>query len=453
MRMELPADDGNTVVTPMTGPAREASVRTETSARLFARAKQSIPGGVNSPVRAFRAVGGDPRFIVRGEGARIVDADGNTYIDYVLSWGPLVLGHAHPAVVEAIIAAARDGTSFGAPCTAEIELAERICAAVPSVEKVRVVNSGTEAVMSAIRLARAFTGRNRIIKFAGCYHGHADPLLVQAGSGVATLSLPDSPGVPAATVADTLVAQYNDPRSVEALFEHYGDEVAAVLVEPVAGNMGLVLPVDGFLAGLRAITRDYGSLLLFDEVMTGFRVSASGAQGRFGIDPDITTLGKVIGGGLPVGAFGGRRDIMDMIAPEGPVYQAGTLSGNPLAMRAGIATLDALAVAGIQEQLEAAARETASVLVEEAARAGVTIQAASIGSMFGFFFSEEPVHDWPAAERTDRKRYAAFFHAMLRRGIYLAPSAFEAGFVSVAHGEAELSAFRAAAAEAFAHIG
>lgn len=432
--------------------ASEAVQRTETSARLFARAKESIPGGVNSPVRAFRAVGGDPRFIVRGEGAYIVDADGNSYIDYVLSWGPLVLGHAHPAVVRAIAAAAREGTSFGAPCSAEIELAERIRAAMPSIGKVRMVNSGTEAVMSAVRLARAFTSRPGIIKFTGCYHGHADPLLVQAGSGVATLSLPDSPGVPPSTVAHTFTAQYNDLGSVEAIFEHHRDAIAAVLVEPVAGNMGLVLPEPGFLEGLRAITRSNGALLVFDEVMTGFRVSAGGAQRRFGIEPDLTTLGKVIGGGLPVGAFGGRREIMDMIAPEGPVYQAGTLSGNPLAMRAGMATLDALAIAGVHDRLETMARESANVLAQEAARANVSLQTASIGSMFGFFFCDVPVRDWSTASSCDRARHARFFHAMLDQGIYLAPSAFEAAFVSTAHGDAELEAFRAAAVKAFAQL-
>jgi glutamate-1-semialdehyde 2,1-aminomutase len=437
----------------MTQPPDDAHVMSiETSARLFARAKNVIPGGVNSPVRAFRGVGGDPRFIVRGKGARIVDADGNHYIDYVLSWGPLVLGHAHPAVVQAIAAAARDGTSFGAPCPAEIELAERIRAAIPSVERVRMVNSGTEAVMSAIRLARAFTGRTKVIKFAGCYHGHADLLLVQAGSGVATLSLPDSPGVPPAAVADTLVARYNDLASVEALLDQHRGAVAAVIVEPVAGNMGLVLPEDGFLAGLRSLTRDHGTLLLFDEVMTGFRVGLGGAQSVFSVTPDLTMLGKVIGGGLPVGAFGGRRDILALLAPDGPVYQAGTLSGNPLAMRAGIATLDILASPGIQDGLATTARETSLALAQEAERAGINLQTASIGSMFGFFFSAHQVRDWDSASLCDRKRYAAFFHAMLDRGIYLAPSTFEAGFVSTAHGEPELDEFRAAAAQAFASL-
>ncbi|MGH7502490.1 MAG: glutamate-1-semialdehyde 2,1-aminomutase [Longimicrobiales bacterium] len=437
----------------MTRAHADSTARTATSAQLFARAQDVIAGGVNSPVRAFRGVGGDPRFIVRGEGAHIVDADGNRYIDYVLSWGPLVLGHAHPAVVNAVTAAARDGTSFGAPCTAEIELAERIRAAMPAVQRIRMVNSGTEAVMSAIRLARAYTARSKFIKFAGCYHGHADLLLVQAGSGVATLSLPDSPGVPAATVADTLVANYNDLTSVETLFDQHGNDIAAVIVEPVAGNMGLVLPQDGFLTGLRALTRDHGALLLFDEVMTGFRVGPGGAQTRFGVTPDLTALGKVIGGGLPVGAFGGRREIMDLLAPTGPVYQAGTLSGNPIAMKAGIATLDLLGLPGVQDRLEAMATATSRALAHEAARAGVPLRTSSIGSMFGFFFTENPVRDWAGASATDRNRYAAFFHTMLDSGVYMAPSAFEAAFVSTVHGDAELDTFRDAVRHAFSGLG
>lgn len=432
----------------MIGQARN----TETSVRLFEKARDLFPGGVNSPVRAFRSVGGDPLFIQRGEGAWIVDADGNRYIDHVLSWGPLVLGHAHPDVIRAIADAARRGTSFGAPTTAEIELATEIRTHMPGLERLRMVNSGTEAVMSAIRAGRAFTGRPKIVKFAGCYHGHADLLLVQAGSGVATLSLPDSPGVPPQTVEDTLIARFNDAGSVESLFREHPDQIAAVIVEPVAGNMGLVLPEEDFLPELRRITREHGALLILDEVMTGFRVAIGGAQSVYGIDPDLTTLGKVIGGGLPVGAFGGRREIMELVAPEGPVYQAGTLSGNPVAMNAGLATLRELCRPGVQESLARSAASLAEALRQAADRHGIALQTASAGSMFGFFFADAPVRDWDGAAACDRDRFTAFFRGMLDRGVYLAPSPFEAAFVSTAHGEAEIRAFADAADSTMASL-
>ncbi|HIC54145.1 MAG TPA: glutamate-1-semialdehyde-2,1-aminomutase [Gemmatimonadetes bacterium] len=422
---------------------------TERSRNLFHRAQRRIPGGVNSPVRAFKAVGGHPRFIDRGEGAYMVDVDGHRYVDHVMSWGALILGHAHASVVADLTETLRAGTSFGAPCPAEVELAERICKAMPAVQKVRMVNSGTEAVMSALRVARAFTQRKKIVKFAGCYHGHADMLLVEAGSGVATLGLPDSPGVPEATVADTLVARYNDADSVRSILEAFPGEVAAVIVEPVAGNMGLVLPEEGFLEALRALTSEHNALLVFDEVMTGFRVGPGGAQGRFGITPDMTTLGKVIGGGLPVGAFGGRAEIMDLVAPEGPVYQAGTLSGNPLAMQAGLTTLRELDEPGVWSQLAASSEATVEVLNNSAREAGVPISVSSVGAMFGYFLTDDAITDWDSAAGLDRSLFARFYQVMLESGVYLAPSPFESGFVSTVHGDAEREILGAAADAAF----
>ena len=419
---------------------------TAASERLFAASQRLIPGGVNSPVRAFKGVGGTPRFIARGEGAWLVDVDGNRYVDLVLSWGPLILGHAHPEVLEAVVRAAEAGTTFGAPTELELRLAERVVATFPSVDMVRFVSSGTEATMSAVRLARAATGRSLVVKFEGCYHGHADHLLAAAGSGVATLGLPDSPGVTSAAVGDTLVLAFNDLAAVEALFESRGEQIAAVLVEPVPGNMGVVPPVQGFLAALRAVTRRYGALLVFDEVMTGWRAHSRGAQVLYGIEPDLTCLGKVVGGGLPAAAYGGRRDLMERIAPAGPVYQAGTLSGNPLAMAAGLATLDVLARPGAWERAEAFARGVAEAIERRAGEAGVPVTVQRVGTMLTPFFTAEPVRDFAAARRTDRAGYNAFFHSLLEHGVYLPPSAFEAAFTSTVHGEAELAAIEAALA-------
>jgi glutamate-1-semialdehyde 2,1-aminomutase len=412
----------------------------ERSRRLFARARKVIPGGVNSPVRAFGAVGGTPRFLVRGKGCRVTDADGQVYIDYVGSWGPLILGHADPGVLRAVRAAMARGTSFGAPTELEVELAEAICAALPSVERVRMVSSGTEATMSVLRLARAATGRQRVLKFDGCYHGHVDQLLVGAGSGVATLGIPGSPGVPPGTVELTVLAPFNDLDAVEAAFRRWGDEIACVLVEPVAGNMGCVPPLPGFLEGLRTLCDRHGALLVFDEVMTGFRVAWGGAQRRYGVMPDLTCLGKVVGGGLPAAAYGGRADLMRQVAPEGPVYQAGTLSGNPLAMAAGLATLERLRRPGTYTTLERTARTLVDGLAKAAEEAGVPLSTAAVGGMFGFFFHPGPVHDFAAARASHAERFRRFFSSMLEQGVYLAPSPFEAGFVSLAHRPADVTA-------------
>ena len=408
------------------------------SGRLFRRAKRVIPGGVNSPVRAFGAVEGVPPFLVRGKGCRVWDADGNEYIDYVGSWGPLILGHAHGAVLKAVHAAARRGTSFGAPTELEVELAETICRALPSVEMVRMVSSGTEATMSAIRLARGITGRSRLLKFEGCYHGHSDGLLVGAGSGVATLGIPGSPGVPAAMTELTIQAPYNDLTAVDDAFQRWRDEIACVIVEPVAGNMGCVPPKPGFLEGLRELCDRAGALLIFDEVMTGFRVAWGGAQRLYGVQPDLTCLGKVVGGGLPAAAYGGRRDWMRRVAPEGDVYQAGTLSGNPLAMAAGLATLRRLDRPGVYDRLGARTAQLAEGLREAARERGVEFSASSVGGMFGFFFHPGPVTSFGDARKCHPGRFRRFFSGMLRNGIYLAPSPFEAGFVSLAHRAADI---------------
>jgi glutamate-1-semialdehyde 2,1-aminomutase len=419
------------------------------SLELLTAAQKVIPGGVNSPVRAFRAVGGNPPFIARGEGAYLWDADGNRYTDYVLSWGPLVLGHAHPAVVEALSEATARGTSYGAPTSLEIELADLVVEMVPSVEMVRFVNSGTEATMSALRLARAYTGRHKVVKFEGCYHGHGDMLLVQAGSGVATLGLPDSPGVPPGATEDTLTAPFNDLAAVEHLFEQFPEEIAAVIVEPVAGNMGVVPPADGFLAGLWDLTRVHGALLVFDEVMTGFRVALGGAQELYGVDPDLTTLGKVIGGGLPVGAYAGKREIMETVAPAGPMYQAGTLSGNPLAMTAGLVTLRELRKPGVFQEIVTQTERLCQGIGQAAADAGVPIYQTQVGTMFCTYFAEGPVTDYASAKTSNTEAFGRFFQVMLESGVYLAPSQFEAGFTSTAHNADVIDATVEAARRAF----
>ena len=421
--------------------------RTKSEA-LFTEAQKYIPGGVNSPVRSFRSVGGTPPFIARGQSARVWDVDGNEYIDYLGSWGPLVLGHSHPAVVEAIKKSAESGTSFGAPVEQEVELAKIICDQLPSVESVRLVSSGTEACMSAIRLARAFTNRDKIIKFAGCYHGHADGLLVKAGSGALTHGIPTSAGVPESYASETLVADYNNIESVDKFFTANPKSIAAVIIEPVAGNMGVIPPSPGFLEGLRRITKNNGALLIFDEVITGFRVGPSGAQGLFGITPDITTMGKIIGGGLPVGAYGGRKDIMEMVAPLGAMYQAGTLSGNPLAVSAGIATLTELQKPGVFKKLEEMAERLTEGLTKAFQAAEIPSSINRVGSMFTGFFNDGPVTTLEDAEGSDTEMYGRYFHAMQENGVYIAPSQFEAGFVSTAHTEADIDATVTKASEA-----
>ncbi len=415
------------------------------SQALFERARRAIPGGVNSPVRAFTAVGGTPRFIRKGAGAYLWDADGRRYLDFVASWGPLILGHAHPEVLEAIQRAMTDGTSFGAPTEAEVELAEAILEAFPSMDRVRLVNSGTEATMSAIRLARAYTGRNLIVKFAGCYHGHVDSLLVKAGSGAATLGVPDSAGVTPELSGQTVVLPFNQSETVAGLFRERGDAIAAVIVEPIPGNMGLALPKPGFLETLRRETENYGALLIFDEVITGFRVGYGGAQTRFGVTPDLTCLGKIIGGGLPVGAYGGKREIMALIAPEGPVYQAGTLSGNPLAVAAGLATLGILKRDNPYAGLSSLTGDFAAKLRAAFDAARVPVVINQTGSMFTIFFTKDPVADFESAAQSDTRRYARFFHGMLERGFYFSPGQFETCFVSCAHDPAELEAAAEAA--------
>ena len=428
------------------------SFNTAKSEEIFSAAQKLMPGGVSSPVRAFKSVGGQPVVFDRVKGAYAWDVDGNKYIDFVGTWGPAICGHAHPEVLSALQEALQKGTSFGAPCLLENVLAEMVIEAVPSIEMVRFVNSGTEACMSVLRLMRAFTGREKIIKFEGCYHGHADMFLVKAGSGVATLGLPDSPGVPKSTTNSTLTAPYNDLEAVKALFAANPDSIAGVILEPVVGNSGFVTPDAGFLEGLREITKEYGALLVFDEVMTGFRISYGGAQAKFGVTPDLTTLGKVIGGGLPVGAYGGRADIMSMVAPAGPMYQAGTLSGNPLAMTAGIKTLELLKKPGTYEQLDKITNKLATGMLQTAKDAGHDVVGGQISAMFGMFFTNTPVHNYDDAKTSDLEKFGRFHRGMLERGIYLAPSQFEAGFTSLAHTEADIDATLVAAKEVLSEI-
>ncbi len=428
------------------------SLRTTKSKEIFTAAKDLMPGGVSSPVRAFKSVGGQPIVFDRVKGAYIWDVDGNQYIDYVGTWGPAICGHAHPEVLQALSEALEKGTSFGAPCALENVLAEMVIDAVPSVEMVRFVNSGTEACMAVLRLMRAYTQREKVIKFEGCYHGHADMFLVKAGSGVATLGLPDSPGVPKSATAATLTAPYNDLEAVKKLFEENPGEISGVILEPVVGNSGFVPPVPGFLEGLRELTKEHGALLVFDEVMTGFRISYGGAQARFGVTPDLTTMGKVIGGGLPVGAYGGRRDIMEMIAPAGPVYQAGTLSGNPLAMTAGIKTLEILKRPGTYEKMEETTKKLSSGLLQVARDAGHDVTGGSISAMFGMFFTDKAVHNYDDAKSSDLDKFSRFHRGMLERGVYLAPSQFEAGFTSLAHTDEDIENTLAAARAVLAEL-
>ena len=423
------------------------------SQQLFQEAQQFIPGGVNSPVRAFRSVGGDPLFFKRAEGPYLYDEDDRRYVDYVGSWGPMIAGHAHPHIIKAVQDAAVHGLSFGAPTAVETTIAQRICELVPSIEQVRLCNSGTEATMSAIRLARGFTGRDKIVKFEGCYHGHSDALLVKAGSGALTLGVPTSPGVPESVAFHTVTLPYNDIASVREAFEHMGEQIACVIVEPVAGNMNCIPPLDDFLPGLRAVCDDYGSVLIFDEVMTGFRVARGGAQQRYDVIPDLTTLGKIIGGGMPVGAFGGKRDIMAHLSPLGPVYQAGTLSGNPVAVAAGLATLDLISEDGFYDRLEAITDRLCDGMADAAREAGIPLVINKVGGMFGLFFTDaEQVNRYSQATTCDIDRFKAFFHAMLAEGVYLAPSAYEAGFVSTAHDDAALEHTLSAAARAFSQL-
>lgn len=428
------------------------TLKTTKSEEIFSAAQKLMPGGVSSPVRAFKSVGGQPIVFDRVQGAYVWDVDGNQYIDYVGSWGPAICGHAHPDVTKALHEALEKGTSFGAPCVLENVLAEMVIDAVPSVEMVRFVNSGTEACMSVLRLMRAFTGREKIIKFEGCYHGHADMFLVKAGSGVATLGLPDSPGVPKSTTGNTLTAPFNDLEAVKALFEENRDQIAGVILEPVVGNAGFIPPDAGFLEGLRELTHEYGALLVFDEVMTGFRIAYGGAQQKFGVTPDLTTLGKVIGGGLPVGAYGGRRDIMSLVAPAGPMYQAGTLSGNPLAMTAGIKTLELLRQPGTYDQLEKVTKRLADGLLQIAKETGHEACGGNISGMFGLFFAAGPVHNYEDAKKSDLNKFSRFHRGMLERGIYLAPSQFEAGFTSLAHTEADIDRTLEAAREVMSSL-